>query len=248
MTTAAAHLGQFNVSVQQAFDFIAGNLNTPGNIYNVAKQFKITNQMLAEIVGQAAPGVTATDIKNWFNSQGFDANSLDQTSGTIGNNGGAITNPGDVTLINTSMSALTSQLQSIGMLDFSNRIMGAWRDAGADFDMDGAAERSGENLGGRSLSEVGLTYLLNVGLRLTEADTQAMTNSMSNLSSLMSNPQGASSFWDGMMNVYNGALARPAPTAVTQEMLDSVASGYVTVIGQIKPMVDMMTGYGIDIL
>lgn len=248
MSTAAAHLGQYNVSVQQAFDFIASNLNTPGNIYTVAKEFKITNQMLAEIVGQAIPNITANDIKNWFNSQGFDGSSLDQTSTSTGNNGGAVTNPGGITLINTSMSSLTSQLQNVGMLDFSNKIMGAWRDAGADFDMDGTPERSGENLGGRSLSEVGLTYLLNVGLRMTEADTQAMTNSMNNLQSLMTNPQGASSFWDGMMNVYNGALARPAPTEITQEMLDSVASGYVTMIGQIKPMVDLMNGYGIDIL
>ncbi len=246
MSTAATHLSQFNISLQQAFDFVAGNLQTPTNIYNIAKQFNITNQMLAEIVGQAVPNITANDIKTWFNSQGFDGNSLDQTN--TGNGGSIVTNPGSMTLFNTSMSALSAELQNVGMLDFSNKIMAAWRDAGADFDMDGAAERSSEDLGGRSISEAGLIYFLNVGLRMNETDSAAITQSMSNLSSLMANPQGASTFWDGMMHVFNNTLVRPAPAEITQETLDSLASGYVTVIGQLKPTIDLMAGYGVDIL
>ena len=50
------------------------------------------------------------------------------------------------------------------------------------------------------------------------------------------------------LTLNNGANTFHSETEITPEMLDSVASGYVTMIGQIKPMVDLMNGYGIDIL
>lgn len=230
--TAETHLKQYGVSVAQAKKFILDNINKPSNIYSVAKQFGVTNDMLAEIVG----GVSALDVKNWFSSKGFDASLLE---GTVVSGG---------QLIQTSMSNLTAKLQSMNMLTFSDKVLSAWRDAGADFDMDGRVERSAESLGGKSVTEVGLTYLLNVGVRLTQDDVVKMQSAMTiDPAKLMSNPAAAQTLWDSLMSLYNGALVRPAPAEISQDMLDAVASSYVTTIGQLKPMADMLAPYGLDL-
>ena len=247
VTSAQSYLAQYNVSMQQAFDFVAANIEQPQNIYQVAKDFGLTNQMLAEIVGHGVPNITANDIKAWFGAQGYDASVLDAVTSIDPGTGGGIP-AGSIAMINTSMAGLNSELQKIGMLDFSNKIMGSWRDAGADFDMDGVGEGAGESLGGRSISEAGLMYLLNVGIRMTEADATTLQNAIKfDPETLMNNPNAAENLWATVMNVYNSALSRPAPTAVTPEMLDSVASGYVTMIGQIKPIADMLAGYNVDL-
>ncbi|MDD2742098.1 MAG: hypothetical protein PHV02_07485 [Rhodocyclaceae bacterium] len=236
MTTTADYLAKFNVSMQQALDFIAANINSPGTIFDVAKGAGLTNEMLADIVAQAIPGFSANDMKSWFGSQGFDANALDQVVSDVF---GA--------MVNTSMSNLNTDLQNLGMLEFSNNIMASWRDAGADFDMDGVVERAAESLNGQSLSQSGLNYLLNVGIRLTDVDAKSLENAMTlDIAALMNSTNPADVIWSGMMNVFNGALSRPAPTDVTQEMLDSVASGYVTMIGQFKPAFDQLSAAGID--
>lgn len=230
--TAETHLQQYGITIAQAKKFILDNVNKPSNIYSVAKQFGVTNDMLAEIVG----GVTAGDVKGWFAVRGFDASLLE---------GGAATG---TQLIQTSMSNLTAKLQSMNMLTFSDKVLSAWRDAGADFDMDGKVERSAESLGGKSVTEVGLTYLLNVGVRLTQDDVAKMQSAMAiDPAKLMANPASAQHLWDNLMSLYNGALARPAPTEVSQEMLDSVASSYVTTIGQFKPVADMLAPYGLSL-
>lgn len=71
--TTSQYLAQFGVSLQDAKNFIMANINNVGNIYTVAKSFGITNQMLAEIYG----GVTANDVKNFFQAHGFDPNALE---------------------------------------------------------------------------------------------------------------------------------------------------------------------------
>jgi hypothetical protein len=73
MPSAAAHLAQYGVSVEQARGFIVANLQSPQTIYSVAREFGVTNQMLAEIYG----GVTAADVRGFFASLGFDAGALD---------------------------------------------------------------------------------------------------------------------------------------------------------------------------
>jgi hypothetical protein len=73
MPSAAAHLAQYGVSVEQARGFIVANLQSPQTIYSVAREYGVTNQMLAEIYG----GVTAADVRGFFSSLGFDAGALD---------------------------------------------------------------------------------------------------------------------------------------------------------------------------
>ena len=231
--SAETHLKQYGVSMAQARQFILDNVNKPNNIYSVAKQFAITNTELAEIYG----GVSATDVKNWFSSKGISSALLDSYATGLPQ-------------IQTTMSGLTAKLQSMNMLTFSDKVMASWRDAGADFDMDGVVERTGESLNGKSVTEVGLTYLLNVGVRMTQADTTKLQTTMTSSfdpAKLMANPAAAGNLWGEMMTFYNDVLHRPAPTEVNQEMLDSVASGYVTVIGQLKPVADMLSQYGVSL-
>jgi hypothetical protein len=77
--TAGEHLAKYGVSVAQAREFIVANLNSPTVIYNTAKQYGVTNQMLAEIYG----GVTANDVRSFFNQLGFAAADLDGASATV---------------------------------------------------------------------------------------------------------------------------------------------------------------------
>jgi hypothetical protein len=74
--SAAAHLLQYNVNLQQARDFVYANLNSPATIFDVAKQYGVTNAMLAEIYGQ---GVSADDVRWFFSSKGFVPSQLDVT-------------------------------------------------------------------------------------------------------------------------------------------------------------------------
>lgn len=71
--TAAQHLSQYGVTIQQAKQFIMENLNNVSNIYNVAKEYGVTNAMLAEIYG----GVTENDVKGFFQYHGFNPEVLE---------------------------------------------------------------------------------------------------------------------------------------------------------------------------
>ncbi len=79
MTTAVDYLATKGVTLAQAYSFIMGNISSPATIYNVAKQFGVTNQMLGEIVG-----VNADVVKSFWSAQGFDAAQLDAGAATGG--------------------------------------------------------------------------------------------------------------------------------------------------------------------
>jgi len=90
--SASTHLAQFGVTLQQARDFVFSNVNNPGTIYAVSKQFGVTNEMLAEIVGG---GFTAQQVSNFFTERGFDGPALgglpssgDESSGDGTSGGG----------------------------------------------------------------------------------------------------------------------------------------------------------------
>lgn len=71
--SAATHLAQYGVTVDQAREFILANLGNLQHIIDVCGEFGVTNQMLAEIYG----GVTATDVINFFQANGFNSTHLD---------------------------------------------------------------------------------------------------------------------------------------------------------------------------
>ncbi len=70
------HLSALGISMDQARSFVMANLGSPATIYNVAKQFKIDSQMLADIVAPSVPGVNAAQVEAFFNAKGLDGKSL----------------------------------------------------------------------------------------------------------------------------------------------------------------------------
>lgn len=75
---AEQHLAQYNVTMNQARDFIEANLDTPSVIFETAKEFGVTSWMLAEIYG----GVSTMQTLKFFTDQGFDTREIDG-NGTI---------------------------------------------------------------------------------------------------------------------------------------------------------------------
>ena len=66
--SAEQHLAQYGVTVEQARQFIHGNLQNPETIYQVAAQYGVTFDMLAEIYGENANGEI---VKSFFNGLGM---------------------------------------------------------------------------------------------------------------------------------------------------------------------------------
>lgn len=81
--TAQEHLSDLGVSCNDARDFIVNNLGDLNTIYNVCKQYGITNDMIAEIVEPIASGFSGTDVANFFASNGIDSTDLGGSGPTI---------------------------------------------------------------------------------------------------------------------------------------------------------------------
>lgn len=73
MTSAAQHLFQYGVSMEDANAFVMANIGQPQVIYNVAFEFGVTNAMLGEIAG----GYAETDVEAFFLANGIDSRGLD---------------------------------------------------------------------------------------------------------------------------------------------------------------------------
>jgi hypothetical protein len=70
------HLSNLGVTMEQCRSFIAANLDKPANIFNVAKQYNIDSQMLAEIVQDQFPGVNAAQVEAFFSQHGLNGKDL----------------------------------------------------------------------------------------------------------------------------------------------------------------------------
>jgi RTX calcium-binding nonapeptide repeat (4 copies) len=73
-------LGNFGVSISDAYKFVLQNLDSPKVIFDACKQFGVTSSMLAEIFQAAAPGITATGVEQFFKSNGLAGSSLESRS------------------------------------------------------------------------------------------------------------------------------------------------------------------------
>jgi hypothetical protein len=79
---AAEYLSQFDVSIEVAREFVYSNISNPQRIYQVAKEFGITNAMLGEIAG----GYNAQQVIGFFAANNINSTDLDVAEG--GNSGG----------------------------------------------------------------------------------------------------------------------------------------------------------------
>ena len=77
MKTAQQHLQDYQVTMEEAYAFVTANLTSPKAIFEVAKQYGVTNAMLAEIVQPKFPGVTAAEVQQFFGDNGFNPKLLD---------------------------------------------------------------------------------------------------------------------------------------------------------------------------
>lgn len=71
--TTADYLAKFNLTIQDAYNFVMSHLGNPKQIYDVCKQFGVSNEMLSDIVGM---GISPTQVRDFFNSFGLDGNAL----------------------------------------------------------------------------------------------------------------------------------------------------------------------------
>ena len=72
MSNVTTLLASYGISFDEAKSFIYSNLSTPSVIYEVAGNYGVTFEMLAELYGQS---VTETEVKAFFSYLGFDTSS-----------------------------------------------------------------------------------------------------------------------------------------------------------------------------
>jgi len=70
--STSSYLANFGVSVDQARAFLLGNLHDPQAIFNTARQFGVTNEMLGEITGYSP-----IQVRAFFGGFGMAAGELD---------------------------------------------------------------------------------------------------------------------------------------------------------------------------
>lgn len=112
--TAADLLSQYGISVHQARSWIMSNLSTPQTIFETARQFGITSNMLAEILEPEVPGVNASMVESFFTSHGLNGSLLSGSSGGIpgGSHGGNEILPAEL----NALASLVSFNTNSGML------------------------------------------------------------------------------------------------------------------------------------
>ncbi|WP_293269052.1 hypothetical protein [Neptunomonas sp.] len=87
--TTQEHLTQFNVTMEQAQNFIMDNLSDLGTVYSACNQFSVNNDMIAEIIQDNFPGLTGEGVSSFWDSVGFDGDALgfnsnsNSTGGTL---------------------------------------------------------------------------------------------------------------------------------------------------------------------
>ncbi|MHB1121995.1 MAG: hypothetical protein ACYC0T_04635 [Ramlibacter sp.] len=68
----SSYLANFNVTIEQARDFVFAHLDEPTTIFTTARQYGITNEMLGEIAGYSAD-----EVRGFFGSFSINAGELD---------------------------------------------------------------------------------------------------------------------------------------------------------------------------
>lgn len=76
------YLSSLGVSMDQARQFILSNLATPGTIFNVAYENRVTSGMLAEVLSNDFYGLNSAIVESYFDGLGFDGSLLSGYSGS----------------------------------------------------------------------------------------------------------------------------------------------------------------------
>ena len=76
--TVQNYLADLGISVEEAKSFIMENLDDVEKIHNVAKEFGVNNDMLAQVLQDQIPGLTKSTVEDFFSQHGIDASDLDE--------------------------------------------------------------------------------------------------------------------------------------------------------------------------
>ncbi|MBX3617283.1 hypothetical protein [Nitrosomonas sp.] len=106
--SAESHLAKFGVTVQQAEDFINANIRNPGDIFQAAREYGVTTEMLSEL-----SGYSVDDVRGYFDSIEVNSRQLDFTKILINSDLGSLeslisTNQKEGLLSNDSLEKLVS--------------------------------------------------------------------------------------------------------------------------------------------
>ena len=75
---AVQYLAKYNVTVDQAFEYIAANINNPAGLFSTLKAVAISTEMLTEIVQSRLPQITIDQVRAFFASHRLNTRELDE--------------------------------------------------------------------------------------------------------------------------------------------------------------------------
>lgn len=151
------HLASLGVSLEQAHSFVMAHLGDPATIYNVAKQFKINSQMLADIVAPSVPGVSALQVEAFFNAHGLKGSNLNANEIVHNNDSLLWQNATELAwLYNFNQNTGTLSTQSLRDTIVSKVGMTAYIKAFSPSDLPGSAD------GVLSTTDLGFSHLGNI--------------------------------------------------------------------------------------
>jgi hypothetical protein len=99
--SAATHLAKFNVTVEQASEFIFANVDQPEIIFDTAEEFAVTTAMLSEITQ-----FSTTLISDYFASFNLDTDKLEDTHILINSDPGILSS---LITLNTRTGILSNE-------------------------------------------------------------------------------------------------------------------------------------------
>ena len=79
MNEAEVLLSSYGITTQVASDFIMDNIENISYVHSVAKDYGVTNDILAEILQDQFPGLSGQVVANYFASKGIDSSDLGGT-------------------------------------------------------------------------------------------------------------------------------------------------------------------------
>ncbi|MBS0300138.1 MAG: hypothetical protein JSR32_09475 [Proteobacteria bacterium] len=171
--SAESHLAKFGVTVQQAKDFINANIGNPGDIFQAARDYGVTTEMLSEL-----SGYSVDDIRGYFDSDGENSRNLDFTKILINSDLGSLeslisTNRKEGILSNDSLNeSVSSKITDPGDYKSFFQPVKSYQDDDGVYDADELGVSSLGNIPAteESLKSVFYGSLINIFSRLDDAE------------------------------------------------------------------------------
>lgn len=166
-------LTKFGVTIQQAKDFINSNIRNPGNIFQAARDFGITSEMLSEL-----SGYSVDDVRGYFDSIGKNSKNLDFTKILINNDLNSLesliaTNGKEGILSNDSLQkSVLSKIKDPGDYEDFFQPVKSYQDDDGVYDADelGVSSLGSIPATAKSLESVFYGSLINIFSRLDDVE------------------------------------------------------------------------------